>query len=112
MNRAFLVGNLTRDPELRQTQTGKNVVTFTLAVNRQFSDQADFLNVVAWEKLAELCNTYLRKGSKVAAIGNIQTRSYEKDGQKRTVYEIVAEQVEFLDRKKDMTEVEDGFMPF
>lgn len=102
MNKVFLIGNLTKDPEMRSTQSGVAVCNFTIAVNRRFKkengeQETDFLNVVAWRQLAELCAKYLAKGRKVAVTGNIQTRTYEaKDGSKRTTWDIVADEVEFL----------------
>ena len=103
MNKVFLIGNLTKDPEMRSTQSGVAVCNFTIAVNRRFRNaqtgqqETDFLNVIAWRQLAELCNKYLAKGRKVAVTGSIQTRTYEaKDGSKRTTWDIVADEVEFL----------------
>lgn len=102
VNKVFLIGNLTRDPEMRSTQSGVAVCNFTIAVNRRFKkengeQETDFLNVIAWRQLAELCGTYLAKGRKVAVTGSIQTRTYEaKDGSKRTAWDIVADEVEFL----------------
>lgn len=102
INRAVLLGRLTRDPELRYTQSGVAVATFTLAVDRRFSGQqgereADFISIVAWRQLAELCANYLKKGQQAAVEGRIQTRSYEnKEGRKVYVTEIVADNVQFL----------------
>lgn len=102
MNRVFLIGNLTKDPELRSTQSGVSVCNFTIAVNRRFKNangqqETDYLNIIAWRQLAELCSKYLAKGRKVAVTGSIQTRTYEaKDGSKRTAWDIVADEVEFL----------------
>ena len=101
MNRVFLIGNLTRDPETRTTQSGTTVCSFTIAVNRRMKQdgqqETDFLNIVAWQKLGELCQKYLAKGRKCAVTGRIQTHSYEaKDGSKRTAWDIVADEVEFL----------------
>jgi single-strand DNA-binding protein len=102
INKAILIGNLTRDPELRTSQNGNAVCTFTLAVNRRFTDangnrQADFINVVAFKKLAEICSQYLAKGRKCGVVGSIQTRTYDaQDGTKRYVTEIIADEVEFL----------------
>ncbi|MEL7610658.1 MAG: single-stranded DNA-binding protein [Bacillota bacterium] len=102
MNKAILIGNLTRDPEVRTTQSGVSMCSFTIAVNRRFtnadgSKQTDFIPIVTWRKTAELCGQYLAKGRKVAVIGEIQTRSYDaKDGTKRFVTEVVADEVEFL----------------
>lgn len=103
MNKVFLIGNLTKDPEMRSTQSGVAVCNFSIAVNRRFRNpqtgqqETDFLNVIAWRQLAELCSKYLAKGRKVAVAGSIQTRTYEaKDGSKRTAWDIVADEVEFL----------------
>jgi len=107
MNKAFLVGNLTRDPELSTIPNGTAVCKFSIAVNRRFADaegnrQTDFFNIVAWRGLAENCNVFLSKGSKVGISGSIQTRSYDdKDGAKRYVTEIVADEVEFLSNKSN-----------
>ena len=103
MNKVFLIGNLTRDPEMRSTQSGVPVCNFSIAVNRRFRNaqtgqqETDFLNIVAWRQLAELCGRYLTKGRKVAVTGSIQTRTYEaQDGSKRSAFDIVADEVEFL----------------
>ncbi|CAJ1000730.1 MULTISPECIES: single-stranded DNA-binding protein [Bacillales] len=102
MNKVILIGNLTKDPELRYTPNGVAVATFTLAVNRPRPNQAgereaDFINIVAWQKLADLCATYLRKGRQAAVEGRIQTRSYDnKEGKRVYVTEVVAENVQFL----------------
>lgn len=101
MNRVFLIGNLTRDPETRTTQSGTTVCSFTIAVNRRMKQdgqqETDFFNIVAWRQLGELCQKYLSKGRKCAVTGRIQTHSYEaKDGSKRTAWDIVADEVEFL----------------
>lgn len=101
MNRAVLVGRLTKDPELRYTQSGIAVVSFTLAVDRRKGQdgqkETDFLPIVVWRQLAELCANYLKKGQQAAVEGRIQTRSYDgNDGQKRYVTEIVADSVDFL----------------
>ena len=126
MNYVSMIGRLTKTPEIRQTNTGKNVCTFTLAVNRRYKDAqgnatADFFTVQAWEKLAELCARYLDKGSKVFISGELRNRSYEaKDGSKRTVTEIIANEVEFLSPKaepatppvEEWQQVEDSDLPF
>lgn len=103
MNKVYLIGNLTRDPEMRSTSAGIPVCNFSIAVNRRFKNaqtgqqETDFFNIVAWRQLAELCGRYLAKGRKVAVSGSIQTRSYEaQDGSKRTAFDIVADEVEFL----------------
>lgn len=105
MNKVFLIGRLTRDPELRYTGSNTAVASFTVAVNRTFTNQngereADFINVVVWRKQAENVKNYLSQGSQVAIDGRIQTRSYDdKDGNKRYVTEVVADNVEFLGSK-------------
>lgn len=103
MNRVVLVGRLTKDAELRYTPSGVAVASFTLAVNRPFANQqgereADFVNVVAWRKTAENLANYTKKGSMIAVDGRIQTRSYEKDGRRVYVTEVVADSVQFLGR--------------
>ena len=103
-NRIILIGRLTRDPELRYVPSGAPVASFTLAVDRPFRDQqgnreTDFIDVVAWRKLAEQVSQYMSKGRMVAVEGRLQIRSYEtQDGQKRKVAEVVADGVRFLDR--------------
>jgi single-strand DNA-binding protein len=105
MNRVVLVGRLTRDPELRYTPSGVPVATFTLAVNRTFTNQqgereADFINCVVWRKPAENVANFLKKGSLAGVDGRIQTRSYEgQDGKRVYVTEVVAESVQFLEPK-------------
>ena len=105
MNKVFLIGRLTRDPELRYTGNNTAVATFSLAVNRNFSNQngereADFINIVVWRKQAENVKNYLTQGSQVAIDGRIQTRSYDdQQGQKRYVTEVIADNVEFLGSK-------------
>lgn len=106
MNKSFLIGRLTRDPEQRTTQSGISCATFTLAVPRRVAKdgerQADFINVVAWRQLADLCARYLTQGRQVAVIGQIQTRNYQaQDGTKRYVTEVVADEVEFLGSRED-----------
>lgn len=102
MNKVILIGNLTKDPELTTTTSGISVCRFTLAVSRRFTNsegerETDFINVVVWRNLADNCHKFLRKGSKAAVVGNIQTRSYDaQDGTKRYVTEVVAEEVEFV----------------
>ena len=102
MNKAILIGNLTKDPEVRTTPSGVSVCSFTVAINRRFKNQngeqaTDYIPVICWRKTAELCGQYLAKGRKVSVIGEIQTRSYDaKDGTKRYVTEVVADEVEFL----------------
>ncbi|WP_141009513.1 single-stranded DNA-binding protein, partial [Listeria monocytogenes] len=103
MNRVVLVGRLTKDPDLRYTPAGVAVATFTLAVNRTFTNQqgereADFINCVVWRKPAENVANFLKKGSMAGVDGRVQTRNYEdKDGKRVYVTEIVAESVQFLE---------------
>ncbi len=104
MNRIVIVGNLTRDPELRTLPSGVSVCNFTVAVNRRFANpqgvrEADFFPVATWRQMAESCARFLRKGSKCAVIGSLHTRTYEtQEGQKRFVIEVQADEVEFIDR--------------
>jgi len=106
INRIVLVGRLTRDPELRYTPNGRAVTSFSLAVNRRFSNQqgereVDFIDIVAWGKTAETCANHLQKGRLVGVEGRLQVRSYEtQDGQKRKAAEVVADNVAFLDRAR------------
>jgi single-strand DNA-binding protein len=106
INRAILIGNLTKDVEMATTNSGKNVARFTIAVSRRYANadgerEADFLNIVVWNTLAENCAKYLQKGSKVAVTGAIQTRSYESEEGKRYITEIIADEVEFVGAKKE-----------
>ncbi|HDI4748306.1 TPA: single-stranded DNA-binding protein [Listeria monocytogenes] len=110
MNRVVLVGRLTKDPELRYTPAGVAVATFTLAVNRTFTNQqgereADFINCVVWRKPAENVANFLKKGSMAGVDGRVQTRNYEgNDGKRVYVTEIVAESVQFLESKNNNAE--------
>ena len=104
MNKVILVGRLTRDPELRVTPSGISCCTFTVACDRRFADQsgnrqADFLNCVAWRERADFVAKYFAKGRRIGLEGSIQTRQYEKDGQKRTATEILVDNVEFVENK-------------
>ena len=106
LNRAVLVGRMTRDPELRRTGNGKAVASFTLAVNRNFKtgdgQEADFLSIVAWGKVAENTANYCNKGSLVSVDGRLQTRTYENNqGQKVFVTEVVADSVQFIETKRN-----------
>lgn len=102
MNKVMLVGNLTADPEMRTTGNGTSVCSFRVAVSRRYKDAdgnqpTDFIPVVCWRQLADLCGRYLAKGRKVGVVGTLQSRSYEdKQGQRRTAYDVVADEVEFL----------------
>lgn len=113
MNKVVLIGRLTRDSELKFTPgTGTAVATFTLAVDRRFSKEkeTDFINCVAWGKTAENTANYTQKGSLVGVSGRLQVRSYDaKDGSKRYVTEVVADEVQFLNSKKSSQEAVFGF---
>ena len=97
-NRVILVGNLTRDPEIRYTQSGKAVTKFTLAVNNpRNKEETTFVDIVAWDRLGETCNTYLKKGSNTLVEGRLVIRSYDdKDGNKRKATEIVIDNMQML----------------
>lgn len=107
LNKVILIGRLTRDPELRYTANGVAVATFTLAVDRPYINnqgqrETDFIRIVVWQKLAEVCANNLGKGRLVAVEGRLQIRSYETpDGQKRQISEVVGENVRFLDWPKE-----------
>ena len=121
INNVTLIGRLTATPELRQTNTGKTVVSFCIAVERRF-DRAtsDFINIVAWNKTAEFVSKYFAKGDLIALTGSIQTRKYEdKDGNKRTAFEVLADDVSFCGTKKEKSSEPDfeeikisGDLPF
>ena len=131
MNKVVLIGRLTRDPELRYTGNNTPVASFSLAVNRNYSNQqgereADFINIVVWRKQAENCSKYLNKGSKIAVVGSLQNRTYEVDGVKRYATDIVASEIEFLNSRasgestakddaepvSDLRPVDDDSLPF
>lgn len=105
MNKAILIGRLTRDPELRATPAGRNVCQFSIAVNRNFTNangdrEADFINCVVWDKQAENLVKYQKKGNQIAVDGRIQTRNYDdKDGKRVYVTEILANSISFLDSR-------------
>ena len=108
MNKVILMGRLTKDPEVRYTQTNSTLVaTFSLAVNRRFTKageerQADFINIVAWNKTGEFCSKYFKKGQQVGIIGRLQVRNWEDEqGQKHYVTEVVAEEAYFADSKRE-----------
>ena len=129
MNKAFLSGNLSKDVDIRTTNNGKSVATFSLAVKRNYKNDkgeydTDFFTVIVYGSNAENCAKYLKKGSKVLTTGRIQNREYTaKDGTKRYVTEIVAEDVEFLgqpstnktkpeQQKEELVEIDDSDLPF
>lgn len=100
VNQVTLLGRLVQDTELKSTTSGKNVTSFTLAVDKVGKDGgADFFDVTAWDKLAELTSQYTKKGSKVLVLGRLQQRQWEQDGQKRYKIEVVAYDITFLDPK-------------
>ena len=108
MNKVILMGRLTRDPEVRYTQTNNTLVaSFSLAVNRRFARQgeerqADFINVVAWSKTGEFVSKYFKKGQQVGVIGRLQTRNWDDEqGQKHYITEVVAEETYFADSRRD-----------
>lgn len=121
LNRVFLIGNLTKDPELRYTPQGTAVVTLRLAVNNTFSDRSGqlkrdtcFLNVVVWDKMAEVCNQYLQKGRQVFIEGRLQSRSWQdKEGKTRNTLEVRASRVQFMPRaiKEEVREIDLGEEP-
>lgn len=111
MNKTYLIGRLTKDIDLRYINSNKAVGTTSIAVNRpkqkDKEQEADFINIVLWGNTAENCSKYIGKGSQIAIEGRIQTRSYEtENGQKRYVFEVVAENILFLDSKKQNSELQ------
>ncbi len=126
MNRVILIGNLVADPELRTTGSGTSVSTFRLAVQRRFGNkdgekQTDFINIVAWRQLGELCSKYLTKGQQAAVCGSLQIRNYEDaNGVKRTTAEVIADDVQFLrggqqgdgESRKASSEPAQSFTPY
>ena len=117
MNKIFLIGNLTRDPELSETNSGVAVCRFGIAVNRRRSSadgepQVDFFNVTAWRGLADNVSRFCKKGNKVAVVGSIQIRNYEDNsGQKRTYVDVIADDVEFLTPKGSGGASDDDYAP-
>ena len=116
MNKVYLIGNLTRDPELTTTTSGISVCRMSIAVGRRFANaeggrETDFFNVTAWRGTADNCAKFLKKGNKIAVSGSIQTRTYEKtDGTKGFSIDIIADEVEFLSSKNDAGEGSEGGM--
>lgn len=116
MNKVFFIGRLARDPEVRYTTTNNTlVVLITLAVNRRYvrqgeERQADFFNIIAWDKIGSFCSKYFKKGQQVAIVGRLQNRSYDdKDGKKVYVTEVIAEEAYFADSNKNQTQEENTF---
>lgn len=125
MNKVELIGRSVKDCEVSKTNTGKNVAKFTIAVDRKFKNadgerEADFINIVAWSALADICGKYIKKGKQVAVCGEIQNRSFEtQDGTKKYVTEIIASDIELLgsktseDKEKcEQIDIENGELPF
>lgn len=111
LNQVTLMGNLTRDPELRQTPTGQNVTSFSLALNRSYKDASgewkevtDFVDIVCWGPLAERVAQYLSKGRRCLVQGRLQSRNWEQDGAKRSKVEVLANDVTFLDSRGETGE--------
>ncbi len=108
-NKVFLIGNLTKDPEVRYTTAGISVAKFTLAINRYQKSSSengadvDFINITAWRKLADICKNYLKKGQSVAIEGSLQIRKYEKNGEQKVFTEVVAENMQMLGRKSEQS---------
>jgi single-strand DNA-binding protein len=108
-NKVILIGNLTADPELKQTQNGISVTSFSIAVSRRFSSkstenaqQADFINIVAWRNTAEFITKYFQKGKSILIVGSLQTRKWtDQNGQTRYVTEVVADEAQFVEKKGD-----------
>ena len=115
LNKVFLIGNVTRDPELRHTPAGAAVVNFGIAVNRRWKtkdgrqdEETCFVDVEAWARLAEICHEYLGKGSPVFLEGRLKLDQWEKDGQRRSKLRVVAESVQFLGRRETRERGDDG----
>lgn len=117
MNKVYIMGRLTRNPEVRTTQTNIKVANFTLAVDRRFAKQGeekqtDFIPCIAWNKLGEFCEKYLQKGTKIVVEGRLEIRQWQdKDGNNRYTTEVVAENIEFAESKKQDTPTEINGMP-
>lgn len=117
-NKVILIGHLTADPELKQTQSGISVVSFSIGVNRRVSKDAepktDFISIVAWRQTAEFVSRYFKKGKPILVCGSIQSRSYtDNQGNKRVVTEVVADEVSFVESKADSAAAPSGaqYMP-
>lgn len=110
LNQVQLIGNLTKDPEIKQVASGNSVSTFSLAMNRSvkngdnWEEVTDYADCVAWGRIAEMIHEFVSKGQKLFVQGRLQTRSYEKDGNKKYVTEVVVSDVVFMDSKKDTSE--------
>lgn len=116
LNKVVLIGNLTADPELKQTQSGISVVSFTIAINRRVKKEgqpdADFVRIVAWRKTAEIVGQYFKKGKPILVCGSIQSRSYtDNQGNKRSVTEVVADEVGFAESKSESQSDASQYVP-
>ena len=120
LNKVILIGNLTADPELKQTQSGISVVSFTIAINRRYQSKnaperqqtADFINIVAWRQSAEFVSRFFRKGKPILVCGSIQSRSYtDESGNKRIVVEVLAHEVSFVESKAASEEPSGTYEP-
>lgn len=116
LNKVILGGRMTADPELRQTNSGTAIASFSIAVNRRFQKdndaQVDFINVVAWKNTAEFIAKYFKKGSSICVVGNIQTRTWtDSNGQKRYTTEVIAEEANFVDSKNEAGVSNAGYVP-
>ncbi|ACZ07685.1 Helix-destabilizing protein [Sebaldella termitidis] len=110
MNLVTLMGRLTRDPELKYSQSGKAFTKFSIAVTREFNrDEADFINCIAWDKRAETICEYLRKGRRIALQGRLSVRNYEKDGETKWITEVIVDKFDFIDYQKSDTEENDNY---
>lgn len=115
LNKVILIGHMTADPELRQTQTGVSVCSFSIGVTRRFQrtgDQqtSDFINIVAWRQTAEFISKYFKKGSAICICGSLQTRNYTaNDGSKRYITEVVADEASFVEKKTDASSRPDDY---
>lgn len=116
LNKVVLIGNLTADPEVKQTQSGVSVVSFTIAINRRVKKEgqpdADFVSIVAWRKTAEIVGQYFKKGKPILVCGSIQSRSYtDNQGNKRYVTEVVADEVGFVESKSESQSDASQYVP-
>lgn len=108
LNHVSIIGRLTKDPELRYTQNNKAVVSFRVAVDREISEGADFVNVIGWGKTAEFVDKYFRKGMLIVVVGRLTSREWEKDGKKQYATEVTAERVWFGEPKRKVEEQDEG----
>lgn len=116
MNQVSLLGRLTKDPEVKKTQSGTSVCSFTIAVDRKYKDangakQTDFIPCVGWRQVADIIGQYFHKGSRIGITGSIQTRSYDGQNGKVFVVEVLAEQIDFIDKRSDSEQQEQKPIP-